>query len=67
MMFLWWLLMWFEAISGLRVNMDKNELISVERVENVEDLVAKLGCKVGSLLSTYLGMLLDARFNFVAT
>lgn len=47
--------------------MDKNELISVGRVENVEDLVAKLGCKVGSLLSTYLGMLLDARFNFVAT
>ena len=35
MMFLRWLLMWFEAISGLRVNMDKSELIPVGRVKNV--------------------------------
>ena len=66
MMFLWWLLMWFEAIFGLRVNMDKSELILVGRLENVEDLSAELGCKVGSLSSTYLGMPLGARFNSVA-
>ena len=66
MMFLWWLLMWFEAISGLRVNMDKSELIPVGRVENVEDMATELGCKVGSLLHTYLGMSLSARFNSVA-
>ena len=36
------------------------------RVENVEDLPLKLGCKVGSLLFTYLGMLLGAPFKFVA-
>ncbi|RVX12745.1 hypothetical protein CK203_011794 [Vitis vinifera] len=65
MMFLWWLLMWFEAISGLRVNMDKSELILVGRVENVEDLVAEIGCKVGSLLFTYLGMPLGALFKSV--
>ena len=35
MMFLRWLLMWFEAISGLRVNMDKSELIPLGRVKNV--------------------------------
>ena len=67
MMFLRWLLMWFEVISGLRVNMDKSELISVGGVENVEDLTSKFGCKVGSLLSTYLRILLGAPFKFVAT
>ncbi|RVW90777.1 hypothetical protein CK203_028526 [Vitis vinifera] len=66
MMFLRWLLMWFEAISGLRVNMDKSELILVGKVENVEDLVTELRCQVGSLSSTYLGMSLGARFNSVA-
>ena len=55
--------MWFEAISKLRVNMDKSESIPMGRVENVEDLVAELGCKVGSLLSTFLGMSLGAPFN----
>ena len=48
--------MWFEAISGLRVNMNKSELILVGSVENVEDLASEFGCKVGSLPSTYLGM-----------
>ena len=28
--------MWFEAISGLRINLDKSELILVGCVENVE-------------------------------
>ena len=65
MMFLRWLLIWFEAISGLRVNMDKSELISVGGVKNVEDLASKFGCKVGSFLSTYLGILLGAPFKFV--
>ena len=32
---------------------------------NVEELVAKRGCKVGSLPFTYLGMPLDAPFKFV--
>ena len=45
--------MWFETIFGLRVNMDKSELIPVGRVENVEDLDSKLGCKVGRLPSTW--------------
>ncbi|RVW29428.1 hypothetical protein CK203_101674 [Vitis vinifera] len=58
-----WLLMWFEVISSMRVNMDKSELISVGGVENVEDLTSKFGCKVGSLLSTYLGILLGAPLN----
>ena len=65
MTFLCWLLMWFEVIFGLKANMDKSELILVGRVENVDDLACDLGCKVGSLPSTYLGMPLGAPFNSV--
>ena len=36
--YLSWLLMWFEAMLGLKVNLDKSEIISAGRVENVEDL-----------------------------
>ena len=46
--------------------MDLSELIPVGRVENVDDLACELGCKVGSLPSTYLGMPLGAPFNSVA-
>ena len=58
--------MWFEAILGLRINLDNNELILVGYVKNVEDLAAKLGCKVGSLPSSYLGLPLGAPFKSVA-
>ena len=47
-----WLLMLFEAISGLRVNLDKSELISMGRVENVKELAEEFGYKVGRLPST---------------
>ena len=66
MMYLCWALMWFEAISGLRINLKKSELILVGCVENVKDLVAELGCKVGSLPSSYLGLSLGAPFKSVA-
>ncbi|RVW17395.1 Transposon TX1 uncharacterized 149 kDa protein [Vitis vinifera] len=48
------------------VNLDKSELIPIGRVENVEELVEELGCKVGRLLSTYLGMPLGALFKSAA-
>ncbi|KAJ9690838.1 hypothetical protein PVL29_013141 [Vitis rotundifolia] len=67
MTFLCWLLMWFEAIFGLRVILDKSEPIPIGRVENVEELVSELGCKVGRLSFTYLGMSLGASFKVVAT
>ncbi|RVW61463.1 putative ribonuclease H protein [Vitis vinifera] len=58
-----WLLMWFEALSGLKVNMEKSELIPVGRVENVGELADEFGYKVGNLPSTYLGMPLGAPFK----
>ena len=58
--------MWFEAISRLKVNLDKSELFLVGIVENVEELASELGCKVGRLPSTYLGRPLGAPFKSVA-
>ncbi|RVW36959.1 Transposon TX1 uncharacterized 149 kDa protein [Vitis vinifera] len=63
--FLSWLLMWFEATSGLRINLNKSEILPVGRVENAELLAAELGCKVGSLPSTYLGLPLGASHKSV--
>ena len=58
--YLCWLLMWFETISRLRVNVEKSELILVGRVGNVEELADEFRYKVGRLPSTYLGMPLGA-------
>ena len=58
--------MWFEAISGLSINLNKSEILSVGRVENVQVLASELGCKVGSLPSIYLGLPLGAPHKSVA-
>ena len=60
MIFLSWLLMWFEAILRLRINLDKSEILPMGSVENVELLALELSCKMGALPSTYLGLLLGA-------
>ena len=60
--YLSWLLMWFEAISVLKINLNKSEIILVHNVENVEILALELGCKVGPLPS-YLGLPLGAQHN----
>ena len=52
--------MWFEALSGLRINLNKSEIIPVGSVENVQDLAFELGCGIGSLPSSYLGLPLGA-------
>ena len=60
LMYLEWTLMWFEAISGLKINLSKSEIIPMGRVDNVELLASKLGCGVSSLPTTYLGLPLGA-------
>ena len=57
--------MWFEVMSGLRINLEKSELIPVGRIENIDDLALGFGCREGSLPSTYLGMPLGALFKSV--
>ena len=60
LMYLRWTLMWFEAFSGLKINLHKSEIIPLGRVDNVEELAAELGCGVGSLPTKYLGLPLGA-------
>ena len=56
MAYLNWILAWFEALSRLKINLDKSSLRQVVgRVENGENLALELGCKIGSLPTEYLG------------
>ncbi|KAJ9705552.1 hypothetical protein PVL29_003552 [Vitis rotundifolia] len=64
--YLCWLLIWFEAILGLRVNLEKSELMPIGKVENVEELAEEFDYKVGRLPSTYLGMPLGGPFKSAA-
>ena len=52
-------------MSGLRVNLEKSELISVGKVENVEELVEEFGCKLSVFPFSYLGLPLGACFKDV--
>ena len=54
------LLLCFQAVTGLKVNALKNEMVPIGEVPNVSILAEILGCRVGSLLMTYLGMPLGA-------
>ena len=57
--------MWFEALSGLKINLEKSEIIPVGRVENIDFLTKAFRCRVGSLPS-YLGLALGAPFKSVS-
>ena len=57
--------MWFETCSGLRINLEKSELIPVGRVHDIQDLALELGYRVGGLPSCYLGLPLGAPFKSV--
>ena len=50
-----WILAWFEAASGLRINLAKSELIPVGEIDNVEEMAVELGCRIGSFPVKYLG------------
>lgn len=54
------LLVCFEAVSGLKVNLAKSLLVPVGNVDNVAELASILGCGTSSLLLKYLGMPLGA-------
>ena len=58
-----WILMLFEAFSGLKINLGKSAIFLVERVENPKILALELGCEVDSLPKAYLGLPLGANHN----
>ena len=59
------ILIWIEALSGLRINLEKSELLPVGNIPNADELDDELGCKVGNLPSTYLGLPLGANCKSV--
>ncbi|RVW42450.1 Transposon TX1 uncharacterized 149 kDa protein [Vitis vinifera] len=61
--YLSWTFMWFEAISGLKVNLSKSEAIPVGECPPMESLVSILGCKIGCLPTSYLGLPLGAPYK----
>ena len=50
-------------MTGLKVNVAKSEMVPIGEVNNVHALVEILGCRVGVLPMTYLGMLLGASYK----
>ena len=58
--YLSWILIWFKALSGLRINLNKSEILPVGSVDNVQELAVELGCGIGYLPSSYLSLPLGA-------
>jgi hypothetical protein len=54
---------WFEAVSGLKINLNKSEMVPVGSVPDLEDLASIMGCKIIQLPMTYLGLPLGANFK----
>ena len=50
-------------VSGLKINMQKSEIIPVGCMKDVDRAAAVFGCKVGNLPTTYLGLPLGAPHN----
>ena len=59
-------LTWFEAISGLKINLGKPEIVPVGHVPLLESLADIMGCKTSNLPMTYLGLPLGAKFKLKA-
>ena len=38
--YLSWILMWFEVLSGLKINLNKSEIIPIGTVDNTEELAS---------------------------
>ena len=51
------ILIWFEAVLSLKINLGKSELVQVGVAHNIDLLLVVLGCKQGSLPMKYLGLL----------
>ena len=53
----------FEAMSSLKINLGKSELVPIGDVPNMEELVEMLGCRQSSLPLKYLGLPLGATYK----
>ncbi|XP_062170551.1 uncharacterized protein LOC133876290 [Alnus glutinosa] len=63
LLYLRMLLLSFEAVSCLKINLDKSVLVPVGHVDNMDDLAGILGCGVSYFPLKYLGLPLGAPFK----
>ena len=56
----------FQAFTGLKVNVEKIEIVPVGEVNNLDALANILQCRVGSLPMKYLGMPLGTSFKIAS-
>ncbi|KAF5462949.1 hypothetical protein F2P56_018911 [Juglans regia] len=54
------LILCFEAVSGLRVNLDKSDILPIGGVPRLRQLANTLGCKIALLPMTYIRLPLGA-------
>jgi hypothetical protein len=57
------MLLCFEAVLGLRVNLGKSEIVAIGDVEDIGALATILGCSVAALPMKYLGLPLGASYK----
>ena len=53
----------FQALTGLKVNAGKSEIVPIGEVRNIQHLANILQCRVGSLPMIYLGMPLGTSYK----
>jgi hypothetical protein len=53
----------FEAVTGLRVNLSKSEMVLVGVINDMSSLASILSCRVGALPMLYLGLPLGAPYK----
>lgn len=58
-----WILLWFEMLSGPKINLHKIKVIPIGKEVRGERLAKLLGCKLGKLPTTYLGLPLGASYK----
>ena len=57
------ILIWFEVVSSLKINLGKSELVPIGMVQNFDLLLNVLGCKLYNLPMKYLGLPLGTKFK----
>lgn len=56
-----------EVVPGLKINLYKSRLFGVGAIENIGKLADCIGCSVGSLPTTHLGILLGVPYKSSST
>uniref|UniRef100_A0A2N9I832 Protein kinase domain-containing protein n=1 Tax=Fagus sylvatica TaxID=28930 RepID=A0A2N9I832_FAGSY len=62
-MHIWKVLSCFEAVTGLKVDLNKSEMVPVGVVDSMPSLANLLCCRIGTLPMLYLGMPLGAPYK----